>query len=110
MNKIKKDDQVMVIKGKDRGRSAQVRQVLPKEQRAISARLRRNSRPASSRKKRRSRSPTSSSSARTAAAPPALAFASAQTASASASARSAARISTKRHHLRGTIMAARIHD
>ena len=35
MNKIKKDDQVMVIKGKDKGRSAQVRQVLPKEQRAI---------------------------------------------------------------------------
>ncbi len=35
MNKIKRDDQVMVVKGKDRGRSAQVRQVLPKERRAI---------------------------------------------------------------------------
>jgi large subunit ribosomal protein L24 len=35
MNKIKKDDQVMVIKGKDKGRSAQVREVRPKEGRAI---------------------------------------------------------------------------
>ncbi len=35
MNKIKKDDQVMVISGKDKGKSAQVRQVLPKEQRAL---------------------------------------------------------------------------
>jgi large subunit ribosomal protein L24 len=35
VNKIKKDDQVMVIKGKDRGKSAQVREVLPKEHRAL---------------------------------------------------------------------------
>jgi large subunit ribosomal protein L24 len=35
MNKIKKNDQVMVTKGKDRGRSAQVREVLPKQHRAI---------------------------------------------------------------------------
>lgn len=35
MNKIKKNDQVMVIKGKDRGRSAQVREVFPKDGRAI---------------------------------------------------------------------------
>jgi large subunit ribosomal protein L24 len=35
MNKIKKDDQVMVIHGKDKGKSAQVRQVLPREDRAI---------------------------------------------------------------------------
>jgi len=35
VNKIKKDDQVMVISGKDKGKSAQVRQVLPKEQRAL---------------------------------------------------------------------------
>jgi large subunit ribosomal protein L24 len=35
MHKIKKDDQVMVIRGKDKGKSAQVRQVLPGEHRAI---------------------------------------------------------------------------
>ena len=35
MNKIKKDDQVMVIRGKDKGKSAQVRQVLPRENRAL---------------------------------------------------------------------------
>jgi large subunit ribosomal protein L24 len=35
VNKIKKDDQVMVIRGKDKGKSAQVRQVLLKEQRAL---------------------------------------------------------------------------
>jgi large subunit ribosomal protein L24 len=35
MNKIKKDDQVMVIRGKDKGKSAQVRQVMPQEHRAI---------------------------------------------------------------------------
>ena len=35
MNKIKKNDQVMVIKGKDKGRSAQVRQVFPKDSRAL---------------------------------------------------------------------------
>ncbi|HTE86059.1 MAG TPA: 50S ribosomal protein L24 [Dehalococcoidia bacterium] len=35
MNKIKKDDQVMVIRGKDKGKSAQVRQVLPMEHRAL---------------------------------------------------------------------------
>src|SRR6266568_8635574 len=35
MNRIKKDDQVMVIRGKDKGKSAQVRQVLPKEHRAL---------------------------------------------------------------------------
>ena len=35
MNKIKKNDQVMVIKGKDRGRSAPVREVFPKTGRAI---------------------------------------------------------------------------
>jgi len=35
MRKIKKDDQVMVIKGKDKGRSAQVREVRPQQGRAI---------------------------------------------------------------------------
>jgi large subunit ribosomal protein L24 len=35
MKKIKKDDQVMVIRGKDKGKSAQVRQVMPGDQRAI---------------------------------------------------------------------------
>lgn len=35
MNKIKKNDQVMVIKGKDKGKSAQVREVFPKDERAI---------------------------------------------------------------------------
>jgi large subunit ribosomal protein L24 len=35
VNKIKKNDQVMVIKGKDRGKSAQVREVTPKTGRAI---------------------------------------------------------------------------
>ncbi len=35
MNKIKKNDQVMVMKGKDKGRSAQVREVHPKTHRAI---------------------------------------------------------------------------
>jgi large subunit ribosomal protein L24 len=35
VNKIKKNDQVMVIKGKDKGRSAQVRSVFPKTERAI---------------------------------------------------------------------------
>ena len=35
MNKIKKNDQVMVIKGKDKGRNAQVREVFPQTGRAI---------------------------------------------------------------------------
>ena len=35
MHKIKKNDQVMVISGKDKGRNAQVREVFPKDQRAI---------------------------------------------------------------------------
>jgi large subunit ribosomal protein L24 len=35
VKKIKKDDQVMVIRGKDKGKSAQVRQVLTREQRAL---------------------------------------------------------------------------
>ena len=35
MKKIKKDDQVMVIKGKDKGRSSQVREVHPQQGRAI---------------------------------------------------------------------------
>lgn len=35
MNKIKKNDQVMVVKGKDRGRSSEVREVHPKDGRAI---------------------------------------------------------------------------
>jgi large subunit ribosomal protein L24 len=35
VNKIKKDDQVVVIRGKDKGKTAQVRQVLPREHRAL---------------------------------------------------------------------------
>lgn len=35
MYKIKKNDQVMVTKGRDKGRSAQVREVFPKDGRAI---------------------------------------------------------------------------
>jgi len=35
VKKIKKSDQVMVIHGKDRGRSAEVREVFPKTGRAI---------------------------------------------------------------------------
>jgi large subunit ribosomal protein L24 len=35
MNKIKKNDNVLVLSGKDRGKQGQVRKVLPKEGRAI---------------------------------------------------------------------------
>jgi len=35
MNKIKKNDNVQVLSGKDRGKQGQVRRVMPKEDRAI---------------------------------------------------------------------------
>ncbi len=35
MNKIKKNDNVVVLRGKDRGKHGQVRQVMPKEERAF---------------------------------------------------------------------------
>jgi large subunit ribosomal protein L24 len=35
MNKIKRDDMVMVISGKERGKQGQVRQVFPEERRVI---------------------------------------------------------------------------
>jgi large subunit ribosomal protein L24 len=35
MNKIKKNDTVRVISGKDRGKEGQVRRVIPKENRAV---------------------------------------------------------------------------
>jgi large subunit ribosomal protein L24 len=35
MNKIKKNDNVLVLSGKDRGKQGQVRRVIPKESRAI---------------------------------------------------------------------------
>lgn len=35
MNKIKKNDNVLVLSGKDRGKQGQVRRVMPKEGRAI---------------------------------------------------------------------------
>jgi large subunit ribosomal protein L24 len=35
MNKIKRNDNVQVLSGKDRGKQGQVRRVMPKEERAI---------------------------------------------------------------------------
>lgn len=35
MNKIKRNDNVQVLSGKDRGKQGQVRKVMPKEERAI---------------------------------------------------------------------------
>ena len=37
MNKVKRNDNVQVLSGKDRGKQGQVRRVMPKEERAIVA-------------------------------------------------------------------------